>query len=264
MDELGFDFNNSVDWFVHQLEQPYVLVKLDEAQANQLAGEIAAAIRRCYIPDEQLVARAAELGMLQTAILASKLPDNGSTMAGDFGEVLGYFYQSTKELPEDAIGAKKWRLKQDRTAPAPKSDVVHFVMPNHPDPSDQDALICSETKLKSTASNFNPIARAIEGCEKDPSRLAKTLVWLHERALSETLGDVDIQVLNRFINLTDHPQITTKYRAVAVICETLYQAELASAPTEASDEFTLVIIVVPNLQQTYEAVFAAAHATLPI
>ena len=67
-------------------------------------------------------------------------------MSGDFGEVLGYFYKAIREPPAAAIGPRKWRLKQDRTKLAPKSDVVHFVMPNRPHTSVEEAILCAEVK----------------------------------------------------------------------------------------------------------------------
>lgn len=265
MDELGFDFSAAAAWFQHQRDQPYILVRLTEDQAQQLAGDIAVAVRRCYISDPLLIARAAELERPQAEILAARLPDAGSTMAGDFGEVLCYFYQSTKELPAFAVGAKKWRLKQDRTKPAPKSDVIHFLMPNRPNSSAEDAVLCAEVKLKSTDGQSNPIASAIEDCARDQtSRLAQSLVWLRERAMTEQLGDVDIPLLDRFIDLIDHPPASKRFRAVAVICESLVDQELQAAPNSESPDFTLVIIAVPNLKQTYESVFAAARAAVPV
>lgn len=265
MDELGFDFNTSIGWFPHQQEQPYVLVRLTAEQAQQLAADLAIAVRRCYITDAVLTQRSNELGIPQGDILASKLPDPGSTMAGDFGELLCYIYQSTKELPGTAIGAKKWRLKQDRTKPAPRSDVVHFLMPNRPNSGAEDGILCAEVKLKSTPGASAPIASAIEDCAKDrTSRLAETLVWLRERAMVESLGDVDIPLLNRFINLVDHPPVAKRYRAVAVVCESLLDQELRTAPAVASGDFTLLVIAVPNLKQTYESVFAAARAAVPV
>jgi hypothetical protein len=265
MDELGFDFKTAVSWFQHQQDKPYALVKLTSEQTSLLTTQVAVAVRRCYITDELLTKSALNSGLGQAEILNSKFPDPGSTMAGDFGEILCYFYQSTKGLPAFSIGAKKWRLKQDRTKPAPRSDVVHFVMPSRPNSGPNDILLCAEVKLKSTASSFKPIDSAIKDSEKDrTSRLAETLVWLRERAMTEPLGDIDIPVLNRFINLVDHPPVEKLYSAVAIICESLLTKELKTAPATSSTDYSLLVISVPNLKQTYEAVFAAGHATVPI
>jgi len=121
-------------------------------------------------------------------------------------------------------------------------------------------------KTKSTSGKFSPIADAIEDCEKDrTSRLAKTLVWLRDRALFEDLGDVSVDQLERFIRATDFPAATKRFRAVAVICATLLDAELAATPVRASSDYTLVVIAVPDLHRIYSGVFAAAlqSATQP-
>jgi hypothetical protein len=265
MDELQFDFTTALAWFQEHQAQPYELVKVTAEHAAELANQMAVSVRRCYIVDPVLVGRALATGRPQSEILASKLPDPGSTMAGDFGEILCYFYQSARALPANAIGAKKWRLKQDRTKPAPRSDVIHFVMPNRPAASAEDAILCSEVKLKSTPAASAPIASAINDCAKDrTSRLAETLVWLRERALTEFLGDVDIPLLDRFINQIDHPPAPRRYRAVAVICSSLVEAELLTAPTTPSPDFTLVVIAVPNLKATYEAVYISASGAVPV
>jgi hypothetical protein len=120
--------------------------------------------------------------------------------------------------------------------------------------------------MKSTDGGSTPIQDAIADCEKDrTSRLSRTLQWLKERALTENLGEVQIAHLNRFINATDNPAATKRFRAVAVICENLVNAELPNAPQQASPDYELVVVGVPNLHAVYNAVFAAAKAsTLPV
>ncbi len=110
MDDLGFDFAQAAAWFPHDQEHPYVLVKISPQHTLQMAPSMGIPLRRCYITDAVLADSATLHGVPQSEILRTKLPDPGSTMAGDFGEVLCYFYQSTKELPAFAIGPKKWRL----------------------------------------------------------------------------------------------------------------------------------------------------------
>lgn len=263
MDDLGFDLTSAIPWFPHEQEQPFVLVRMPTQHVERLEVTMAEPLRRCYIPDEVLVDAADRRGLTRSAVLASKLPDAGATMAGDFGEVLGYFYQSVKALPAVAIGPKKWRLKQDRTQPAPKSDVIHFIMPQRPAASGVDEVLCAEVKVKSTPGASNPIQSAIADCAKDRvSRLASTLVWLRERAMTEDLGDIDIPLLNRFIEAIDHPPAARRFRAVAIICEDLLAAEVPHAPITADDEYTLVVISVPNLHGTYNAVFEAVRASV--
>jgi hypothetical protein len=274
MNELGLDVNQVLLWFPHEADAPYVLVRVSPERANGWAAALQDAVRRCYLSDELLQTRTQQLeGELggtpesrQAQIINSKLPDPGATMAGDFGEILIYAYQAAKALPATAFGPKKWRLKQDRTKPAPCSDVVHFVLPTWPTPSGQDELLCAEVKMKSTDGNSSPIEDAIKDCAKDrTSRLARTLQWLKERAIIEPLGEVQIAHLDRFINATDYPAATKRFRAVAVICSSLLDAEILKAPEQAAPEFTLVVVAVPNLHAVYNAVFEAARgSTLPL
>lgn len=79
--------------------------------------------------------------------------------------------------------------------------------------------------------------------------------------LTENLGAVQIAHLNRFINATDHPAATKRFRAVAVICENLVNAELPNAPQQPLPEYELVIFAIPNLHAVYNAVFEAAKAS---
>jgi Cap4 SAVED domain len=263
MDDLGIDFAQAVAWFAHDQDQPFVLVRISPESVADLSTAMCVPLRRCYITDALIDQAAAQHGLARAEIVRGVLPDAGAVMSGDFGEVLTYFYQASRELPADAFGPKKWRLKQDRTKPAPKSDVVHFVMPNRPRASAADSVLCSEVKAKATAGGSTPIADAIIDCKKDrTSRLASTLVWLRERAMTTDLGDVDIPLLDRFIDAVDSPPATKRFRAVAVICNALLDGELVSAPDIADPEFTLVVIGVPDLRTTYTAIYNAAIASV--
>jgi len=254
MDELGLLPTQVREWFERHANGHYLLVRVEAETAEGLAAAIDAAVRRCYVSDGVLQARANETGATRAEVLATKLPDPGSTMAGDFGEIFVYLYHAATEHPALAFGPKKWRLKQDRTKPAPHSDVLHFILPRWPVATDQDIVICSEVKTKSTAGEFEPITRAIEGCQKDRlSRLAKTLVWLKERAIGENLGAVEIAHLDRFINAIDYPPARRRYYAIAVV---------ATVPPQGSPDFTLIVITVPNLHAVYNAVYEAVRRSV--
>ena len=273
VDELGLDPNQVLPWFSHETDQPYVLVRVSAENAAGWGAALRDAVRRCYLSDEGLRSRANELEQelqgtfeaRQAAVIGSKLPDPSATMAGDFGEILVYAYQAAKALPRASIGPKKWRLKEARTKPAPYSDVIQFILPTWPTPSAQDEVLCAEVKMKSTDNGKSPIAASIEGCAKDrTSRLSNTLQWLKDRAITENLGAVQLAHLNRFINAIEYPAAIKRFRAVAVICENLVDAELPNAPQQASSDYELVVIAVPSLHAIYNAVFEAAKAsTIP-
>ncbi len=261
-DDIGLSYQVTAPWFPVYKQPSHVRISVTAAQAAALPGALGMALRRCYLTDERVNAQSEQF--LATDVIAAGLPSPGATMAGDFGEILTYFYQGTTALPIAAIGLKKWRLKQDRTKPAPYSDVVHLVLPDWPNPSAKDAVLCSEVKTKSTAAPSTPIASAIEDCDKDrTSRLAKTLLWLRDRVVTGSSEGASYHQLNRFIECAGLPSVDKRFQAVSVICESLVNAELASVPSKASPNFTLVVISVPDLKETYEAVYRAAMSAVP-
>lgn len=263
MRDLGIEAATITPWFADERQSPFVFVRVPDAHAEAWANILGVPVRRCYIDDTLLDERAAATGRPKSELVAAKLPDRGATMAGDFGEILVFLYHSAVEPGVEFIGPKKWRLKQDRTKPAPYSDVVHFVLPHWPEASTEDRILCSEVKTKSTSGDSTPISSAIADCEKDrTSRLAKTLVWLKERALHEDLGTTTVAHLERFTKATDHPKAQKQFRAVAVVCASLVDDELAEAPEEEPTDHTVVVIAVPDLKQRYEDVFDSVHATV--
>ena len=250
-------------WFTHAKERPYVVVNISRAHATAWIKELGVPLRRCYVSDAQLRAASKRPDVSMADIVASKLPDPGSVMSGDFGEFVAYLYQASRALPRRAVGPKKWGMKQDRTAAAPHSDVVQFVLPSWPQASVDDELFCAEVKAKATNGNSTPIASAIAGSEKDrTSRLAKTLIWLRDRSITEDLGEVNRDMLERFIDSTGVPPARKIFRAIAVLCESVSGAELQTAPSEQLSHCSVIVIIIPDLYATYSGLFEAAHRSV--
>ena len=260
MNELGLEINVVTTWFEIQAGQGYTRVTVFPESSGSWEDVLSKAVRRCYISDARLDATAAMANTSQSQIVEAVLPDPGSVMSGDFGEIVGYLYLASRQ--PGVIGAKKWRLKIDRTKAAPYSDIVQFHLPHWPEASADDRLICGEAKAKATDGNFEPIPVAIEGSQTDrTSRLSKTLVWLRERSLLQhDIGAVSIDQLNRFINATEFPPCAREFHAIAVICSSLVEAELESlVPSTIPPGCALAVISVPNLRDTYTTVFASAQ-----
>jgi hypothetical protein len=258
-DDLDFDVETVSQWFEAESTASYLLVHVPPEIAQAWTQALGVTVRRCYVSDALLMDRAAKLGLPASEVLAARLPDAGSTMSGDFGEILGYLFQACANNSELAIGPKKWRLKEDRTKPAPGSDVLHFVLPDWPAAGAHDRILCAEVKAKATRGSFKPIAVAILGCTKDrTSRLSKTLVWLRERAIFEDLGDVSLEELNRFIEADKHPPFEREYNAIAIVCASLLDGELADAPAVEPTDYSLVVISVPALKDCYTAAYQSA------
>jgi hypothetical protein len=261
--ELGLKEADIAPWFPHTQDAPFVRVNVDGSYADIWAATLHAAVRRCYIADELVATSARSQNLPQKAILESTFPDTGSVMAGDFGEIIAYLYHASNATPHRLIGPKKWRLKQDRRKPAPYSDVVQFALPAWPSSSVDDVIHCSEVKTKSTMSAFNPFLDAIADSRKDQvSRLSNTLEWLRERSLTESLGATETSMLDRFIQAVDHPPAARRFYAVVVICSDVAMVDLKSLQYVSTAECTLVVLVVPNLKETYTAVYHTALNSL--
>jgi hypothetical protein len=261
---LRLDAEEIVTWFTVESTDPFIVARMAAEDAAQLPGRIANAVRLCYVDDAALTARATETGQPLLDLVAAKLPDAGSTMAGDFGEILGYAYLAASKHPAVAEGPLKWRLKQDRTKPVPQSDVLLYVLPSWPTASEQDLLMCAEVKTKSTPGHSTPIPDALRDSEKDrTSRLARTLQWLRERSLHENIDGIDLAVLDRFGHASDYPPAIKEFIALAVLSDALAAAELAALPADVPRESRLVVLVVSDLAATYSLVFAAAATALP-
>src|SRR5690606_23134807 len=114
MRDLALDAETISPWFAEERRSPYVLVRVSNDHADAWTDVLGLPVRRCYIDDALLNRRSADTGRPKSELVAAKLPDRGSTMAGDFGEILVFLYQAAVEPGVDLIGPKKWRLKQDR------------------------------------------------------------------------------------------------------------------------------------------------------
>lgn len=263
-DDLGLSFKTTADWFSVEQKVSYRFISVTPAQATALPTALGMAIRRCYISDEKVSTQAIKHPPA-TKVIAAALPDPGAVMSGEFGEILTYFYQGSTAPPTAVVGLRRWHLKQDRNKAAPYSDVVHLVLPDWPNPSLYDAVLCSEVKAKSTKSKFEPIKKAIEGCETDRiSRLAGTLSWLRERAITGATEGASVEQLNRFIEPAGLPTAIKKFQAVAVVCDSLVTEEIAKAPATRSPDYEVVVISVPKLKDTYEAAYAIAMNAVPL
>jgi hypothetical protein len=230
--------------------------KLNRSYVQSLKDFIVNAIPSCYIANDDLEMVMNNTGLTSSEIVQNKLPDPGSVMAGDFGEILTLFYLAS-DLDLRASKIKKWRFKQDRRKPAPHSDVIILYRENDDVSSRNDYVYCAEAKVKSTSSTGAPIENSILGYESDKTgRLARTLVWLKEKAIDR--GDADsLTFMKRFTENHLDVEFRKHYRAVAVIdCEFLDEELLKSIEIPPqSVEFKVIVIGIDNLKEFYQECF---------
>lgn len=232
------------------------------AESKKWAQILGVPARRCYISDDALKARADAVKVSGSRVAAAKIPDPGSVMSGDFGELITAFYFAARSLPSVAIDPIRWRYKADRKKAAPFSDVVQMILPSWPMATADDRIVCAEVKAKATKSTFDPIEKAGNGSADDRGgRLVNTLEWLKDKALADGSDFVEIAQLDRFIQAVDHPQVSWEFCAVAVIDSDFVDDEIAKGTAPDPRKCTLVIISVPELKNRYTELFAEIVAS---
>lgn len=256
MKELGLDLAEVHAFFSEDLADPYLLISVADGKANEWTELLGVPARRCYISDGRLQAIVDEKGHSYETVVQAVVPDQGSIMSGDYGEIVTALYLASCAHPADVLEPKMWRLKSRRTKASEGSDVVQLQLPHWPAASDEDAITCAEVKTKATNGTSTPVESAIKDSRKDrESRLAKTLVWLREKAILGDLGTVELEHIDRFVKATDNPPATYEFRAVAVISSELVEQELSEFTVPDENECTLIVISVPDLKANYEKLY---------
>jgi len=232
---------------------------LQATQALALENYLVQSLPECYITQDQLKLRADATELTPAQILANKLPDIGNVMSGDFGEIITMYFLSS-ERPEKTTLLKKWRYKQDRRKAAPHSDVVIFHRESATSASENDFIICAESKQKAARSNtYIPIANAIEGYLDDKTgRLARTLTWLREKAIDQE-SPKRINFLNRF-TVDPTVEYLKHFKAIAIIDRALLDREITrkiDLPRQ-DDSFEVVVLGIDDLKTFYERVYSRA------
>jgi hypothetical protein len=230
---------------------------LRETQRIALMNFCVESLPDCYITQAALGERMKATGKSASDILANKLPDQGSVMSGDFGEIITLFFLGS-ERDEKVELIKKWRYKQDRKKAAPHSDVVILHRQFEDKLSKNDFVISAETKQKSTNSPFEPISNAITGLTLDQTgRLARTLAWLREKAIDHGTSE-EVAFIERFTHELS-VAYSKYYKAVAIIDLDLLDGELTRQPCPATNaSFEVVVIGIKDLKAFYETIFGRA------
>ncbi|MFT7099056.1 MAG: hypothetical protein ACJAS6_000926 [Rickettsiales bacterium] len=248
-------------WFEnYQKPQDSIEVRshiLSDNKYLELEEFLVQAIPDCYISKEKCASIANTTNLSASEIIKNKLPDKGNVMSGDFGEIVTLFYLGS-ERSENLKKIKKWRYKQDRQKAAPLSDVIILHRKSSTHPSDEDFVICAESKMKATKSKkYRPIESSIDGYFSDKTRrLAQTLVWLKEKAIDDGNPD-SIEFIKRFTDGHLDSGYKKLYRAVAIIDRNLLDEELLqplNLPPQ-NDEFEVVVIGIKDLKNLYERSF---------
>lgn len=246
----------------------YLIFKLKPEEKDTFMSKLPEEYRKCYITDETLAELLSRHNgkISRNDIIKSKIPDPGSIMAGDFGEITSYFVIKEKYAPKKLTGPKKWRWKNDRTKASPYTDVIFFY--KNEKPSKDDLVVAAEVKTKATKNTKNPILEAVNGMGKNYiSKLAKTFAWLKNIYTTVEPDTNKIEELDRFINSQEnhYGKYTKHFKAVAVIDSSFLdndQKENVENPQIDGDgDFEIVVISLKDLKEMYESVYAAMLET---
>lgn len=216
---------NLLEHFIAKNEL-YTILELNNEEIDDFVKKLPEKFRKCYISDEELKNRKDNLGKQTNEILQNYIPDPGHIMSGEFGEILSYHLLKEKCCTELRIeGPKKWRWKEDRNKPCPKTDVILFA--KNEEDSKKDMLISAESKAKATKNKtYDPIQNAINGARKDSlQRLSESLVWLKERMVKEN-NKAGLEYIERFRNPLEYGTYKKHFKAIAIIDSDFLESEL--------------------------------------
>jgi hypothetical protein len=241
----NFDFEKTARFFIYRLKP--------ENKENFLS-EITAKFRQCYITDKRLKEMAEKNRMSASEFLEEFiLPSKGNIKSGDFGEMLSCFFVIEHYAVKDVVlfAPRKWLWKEDRNRASPVSDAVGFYRENETSPSDNDFVVCLESKMKATESDAHRIQEAIDGANIDRvSRLAKTLSWLRAKYAKN-----GIVTRKKFIERYSDPVWNGTYKKIFkafTIIDNKFETYELSQLIKDADGISIIVISMDNLKNIYE------------
>jgi len=232
----------------------YILYQLKKGEWGNLIGKLPVVFRKCYITDRVLEDLSNKNGIPKSDFLEKYIiPNRGNIVSGDFGEILSYYavqdnYQ-TKGI--NISGPKKWQWKYDKNKPVQGADAILFHIANPKRATKNDILVSIESKMKALASTDHRIQDAIIGASKDKkSRMAKTLSWLEERYARDGVKD-KIKLIERFKDPATHGDYQKKFKAIAIVDNTLETGETGKSFTNI-DNVCVIVFSIEDLKKAYE------------
>jgi hypothetical protein len=241
----------------------FVVLKLSRKKTHEFKLQLPLKFRRCYIADSTLEEQLRDPELTRTELFDAYLPDKGSIMAGEFGEILSYHLLKSIYLPIQLSGPLKWRFKPDAKRAVQYTDVVLYHLADPNAPSIDDLLIAAESKVKSTKTDKHPIQDAIDGSADDRThRLAVTLAWLRRRAI-KTNNQVRRKIYDRFIKISAYGSYNRHFKAIALVDHDLLDQELSKGIDTAQcfEKTEILVVSIPDLQKLYECVYSDIIST---
>jgi hypothetical protein len=245
---------NLLTYFNYEKTDIFSIYRLKPENKDDFLSNITSEFRQCYITNEMLEEKAKENMITKSKFLTEYiLPSIGNIKSGDFGEMLSYFLVIEHYTINDfiLIAPRKWQWKEDRNKASAFSDAVGFYCEDAKAPSENDFIVCVESKMKATQSNKHRIQEAIDGANKDRlSRLAKTLIWLEERYARD--GDLTMRnFIERYSKPVGKKTYHKYYKAFAILDKTFEDCEISKTINNA-DGISIIIVTMEELKNIYE------------
>lgn len=191
---------------------------LEVGEFKKLTSKLEESCVVYYISEERLKERMAKSGKSKTEIIRMLIPDKGSVMAGEFGEILAteLIYEDIKERHKTGnYNPHKLRWKEDRNKAAQKTDVVLINKAN-----EKLNIYSAEVKVKSTGCPENQINEMFAGIIDDRGkRLGLSLYWIKEKEnLNGEKREIDYidSVVEKFKKFDVDNNIEKKFMGVLV------------------------------------------------
>lgn len=218
-----------------------------------------------YISEEDIFRLASEMKKSRTEIINDFMPTKNNIRSGDFGEMICALLLHDEHGKDLYYLHPKWRWKYPEK-PASGTDVILLKFMNGK-PSDDDCLISSECKTKSTKNNgFFPIAESIEGAVKDrKTRICATLKQ-YEYQLKQCLLKKDckisevhkhITLVNRYRKPIEYGSYKKNINATTIIEKVFAEEEKLKAAQHLEKDLgiNIIILSIPNLKQTLQTLY---------
>jgi len=245
---------NILTYFNHAKTGMFSIYRLKPENKDDFLQDITSEFRQCYITDKFLDEKAKENNLTKQEFITKYiLPSEGNIKSGDFGEMLSYFFvtenYTLKGFP--LFAPRKWQWKEDRDKAAPFSDVVGFYCEDEKAPSENDFIVCVESKMKATKSVKHRIQEAIDGANKDRlTRLAKTLIWLEGKYAKD--GNLSMRkFIERYSKPVGKKTYHKYYKAFTIIDKEFENAEISKSISNA-DNIAIIVVTMEELKKIYE------------
>jgi hypothetical protein len=241
-------------YFIFEKTEHFFIYRLNPENKEDFLNEITSEFRQCYITDKKLRKNANDNQISASKFLEEFiLPSVGNIKSGDFGEMLSYFFVIEHYTSNGTVifAPRKWRWKEERNKASPFSDAVGFYREDESSPSDNDFVVCVESKMKATKSDKHRIQEAIDGANKDRvSRLGKTLCWLREKYAKGGVAGMR-KYIERYSDPVGKKTFKKFFKAFAIIDNKLETQELSQLIKNA-DGISIIIITMEHLRDIYE------------